>query len=167
MVDGYYIDQSEEDPIPTLLTPSLASFPLFPLLPPEIRDHIWALSLPSPRVLKARGSNTIYGPDTKYQVSGCSIGGAHPTILSVNQESRAEALKHLTCRFRGYWNLKLDFLYIAVEKWCQSQAWMQLADIVERGLLEGFRNLALPLNILQEFNDHTWYAHLPLIDTLK
>jgi len=158
MAYGCYFLQPEEEPLPQeLLPPFLNEFPLFPLLSPEIRDRIWQLTLPGPRVLYVHGTKTLQGPDNKYTVSTCSYGGkTHPAILSVNRESRSEALRHLTLKFQAYWNLKTDYIYMDVKRWGANDTQKQLADMKKRGLLNDFRNVALPTNILGGDTPKLW-----------
>jgi len=74
--------------------------------------------------------------------SSCSNGGNNPVILSVNRESRAEALRHLTLKFKTYWNLEIDFLYIDVRLHWPSDSLHQLKNMRREGLLNDIKNLA-------------------------
>jgi hypothetical protein len=92
--------------------PSLANnaeFPYFSRLPAEIRCQIWELALPGPRIVKVRSyAKAIWrGPpyfNVQQNRNGKNVGeciyslfrspSKPPTILFVNQESRAEARKH-------------------------------------------------------------------------
>ncbi|KAM7223435.1 hypothetical protein V8F06_001312 [Rhypophila decipiens] len=81
------------------------TFPQFGQLPPELRQRIWAEALPGPRVLMLQlpKSETLmdefisafagYGPqEQNNHVWTCSA--KIPSILHVNSEARAIALKH-------------------------------------------------------------------------
>jgi hypothetical protein len=73
-----------------------ATFPLFAKLPIEVRQKIWALNLPGPRIIKL-----IKDKDEFY-------GSAFPVInLSVNRESRHEALKTYLLSFSVNYNSPL------------------------------------------------------------
>ncbi|KAE9365022.1 hypothetical protein N431DRAFT_95215 [Stipitochalara longipes BDJ] len=87
---------------------SLDSFPLFPLLPTEIRLQIWKLTFPKPRRIEPW---TYPGPATgyvrmftrsrsrvDYRGPGFSCAKTDPVALWVNRESRHEVLKHYTPR---------------------------------------------------------------------
>lgn len=85
-------------------------FPLFPQLPIEIRRTIWFHALPGPRVLQldrarhrrdrtspVRPLHSVRSlPQNLYTITAASYGGHYPNILSVNRESRLEALYFLT-----------------------------------------------------------------------
>jgi hypothetical protein len=81
-------------------------FPLFPLLPPEIRLQIWTSALPGPREI---------GPLDIYTQSPPSASrNRDPVLLSVNQESRSVALRHYSRRdisHLHYWSKKDNFTY--------------------------------------------------------
>jgi hypothetical protein len=82
------------------------SFPLFPLLPPEIRLQIWTSALP--------GSREIGPIDIYTQTPPSASQNRDPVLLSVNQESRSVALKHYTVRdvsHLHYWSSKDKFIY--------------------------------------------------------
>jgi 2EXR family len=82
------------------------SFPLFPLLPPEIRLQIWTSALPAPREI---------GPiDICTQTPPSASQNRDPVLLSVNQESRSVALRHYNPRDTShlhYWSKKDNFTY--------------------------------------------------------
>lgn len=102
-----------------------------------------------PRVLHVHGATKDAGPDSEYKTSIYSYGGAHPSILSVNRDSRSEALRHLTPKFKAYWNLEIDYLYIDVKRWGKDDSQNQLADMTRRGLLDDIKHLALDSAIWQ------------------
>jgi 2EXR family len=82
------------------------SFPLFPLLPPEIRLQIWTSALPGPREI---GPIDIYTQTPPSPSQNCD-----PVLLSVNEESRSVALRHYTRRdvsHLNYWSSKDHFTY--------------------------------------------------------
>ncbi|PMD31830.1 hypothetical protein L207DRAFT_519163 [Hyaloscypha variabilis F] len=87
---------------------SLDSFPLFPLLPIEIRLQIWKLTFPKARRIEPwtwHGPNRLNEPpftrsrhNSDYRGPGFSCGKTDPVALWINRESRHEALKHYTAR---------------------------------------------------------------------
>lgn len=74
----------------TFRHPSPTIFPLFPLLPAELRVRIWSLAAPNKRVIEIRswGSTRRYTP-IKYSVHPHCL----PAIFHVCRESRIEALR--------------------------------------------------------------------------
>jgi hypothetical protein len=92
-----------------------------------------------------------------------------PVALHVTRGSRKLALLYLTERFHGYWNFKLDTLYLDVKPYMGHAARFNLAYLVENGLLDGFRNLALGSEIwcssLEQNSPH-WYVILVLLLTV-
>jgi len=88
---------------------SLDSFRLFPLLPIEIRLHIWTLTFPKGRriepwtyeeqddgFVESRLTRSRRAPN--YRGPGFSCAKTDPVALWVNRESRHETLKHYTPR---------------------------------------------------------------------
>lgn len=69
------------------------AFPLFPLLPPELRLQIYAFALPSPRLFHFHGSPQSADPDTDTDSSKASYF-LFPGLLHVCTESRILALKY-------------------------------------------------------------------------
>jgi hypothetical protein len=67
--------------------------------------------------------------------------------LSVCRESRVAALRHLTLKFKAYWDLEHDSLYLEVKRWKSEQAMEQIAEMRKRGLLGGFKRLAMDSDI--------------------
>jgi hypothetical protein len=126
-------------------------------LPWELRIKIWSLTLPGPRVIHIVPVNKCKPQD--YTANPCSYGGQHPIALSVNQESRRLALRHLTPLFNCYWNLKIDYLYIGVlrgktagfSNWCAY-------NMRVRGLLDGFHNLAFDWEVWDAGGVEHWYV---------
>lgn len=110
---------------------SLKEFSLFSSLPLEIRQTIWHYLLPGPRALLITRNTDQYQASrslakrlfsiskhrssarssSKYAIAKASYGGKQPAALSVNRESRAEALRHLTPLVGIYWNLAIDVPY--------------------------------------------------------
>jgi hypothetical protein len=135
----------------------LKTFPLFPKLAPELRDQIWELSLPGPRIIQLHADFDIWSlhllscPLQYFTVAHSTYGRQHPAILSVNRESRNAALRHLTERFHCYWNLKTDVPYIGRDKVGSDVALRNLVELDEsmledlrsEKLLDGFKSLAL------------------------
>lgn len=131
------------------------------ILPYELRTKIFGLALPDPRVLhiirktpkassgsfnrrvgsKSTESRTDGFP-CPFTVSAASYGGKHPAILSVNRESRAEALKHLTRYLGVYWNMELDFPYFEIHDIRDKEA-MWMTDMHNAGLMKPFHNIAI------------------------
>jgi hypothetical protein len=137
---------------------SLTAFTLFPALVPEISDQIWALTLPPERVMHVLPTTKV-SPiilTTQYTTSPSSYGANHPVILSVSKESRAVAFHYLTLRFNCYWNLEIGTLYIEVKRWGEDDAMRQLWDVRTRGLLDGFKHLALDCDIWRSSNPEHW-----------
>lgn len=110
-----------------------------------IRQKIWALTLPGPRVLQIDSTKGAAG---EYVTSPCSYGGRHPVALSVNRESRDEALRHLTWKFGAYWNLELDTIYFEARKEEYDVTASCLRRMAREGLLNCFNDLAIDAYIL-------------------
>ncbi|KAH7327317.1 hypothetical protein BKA65DRAFT_65835 [Rhexocercosporidium sp. MPI-PUGE-AT-0058] len=72
---------------------SPSTFPLFPHLPPELRLRIWRFCLPGPRHIRINSKCNCSRPSSYPTQTFTAI---HPTLLSVNGESRTEALRHYT-----------------------------------------------------------------------
>jgi hypothetical protein len=151
----------QEAPLPTqkVAQPSfLKEFHLFSNLIPEIRDQIWDLTLPQKaRVLHVRPIVPTTDP-VEYVTSPISYGGKHPVALSVCQDSRAAALRKLTLKFKAYWDLEHDSLYVPVKKWGGEKAMEQVADMRKRGLLDDFRKLALDVDVWDTVVPEHWYV---------
>lgn len=141
-------------------------FHLFPDLLPEIRDKIWELTLPhDPRVLHVHPVLPLAEP-AEYKTSPVSYGGKHPIALSICRDSRAAALRKLTLKFKAYWNLERDYLYVEVKKWRGKEAMEQVSNMRKRGLLDEFKRLALDLRIWDTSVPEHWYvclSHCPVI----
>jgi hypothetical protein len=126
-------------------------FSLFPKLPLEIRLEIWRLSLPEgPRVLQAirkLPSSTSHDPhgtlgQAPYKVRPVSYGGHQIPILSVNRESRAEALQYLTLIWGTYWNLELDAPYFEIRNnW--DDCVTLIPELRKKGELDRFKNITI------------------------
>jgi len=138
-------------------TKPLTSFHLFPKLLPELRAQIWEMALPGPRCMQVH--RTHYRPPGYKAFPHC-YGAQNPVILSVNRESRAEALRHLTLRFSAYWNLKIDTLYLESVQGENQTPVEQLKLIREGGLLDGFKHLALHEWMLGSPVPEQWYVCL-------
>ncbi|KAF4631759.1 hypothetical protein G7Y89_g6369 [Cudoniella acicularis] len=148
----------EEPSISDIPNGSLTSFHLFPQLAPEIRAKIWALLLPLPRILLVKPDiktasirklnpwlsepDHFQGEGGTYAASPISYGGSHPVLLSVCRESRGEALNHLTLKFKAFWNLKTDVLYVQANRFGEDNALKMLEDMRKQGLLDDFKKLA-------------------------
>lgn len=105
------------------LSITVKTFYQFSCLPPEIRIQIWSYSLPSYRVLRITPWNgnpncdsEALSPRIDWKVDPCSYGYAHPALLSTYHESRVEALRHLTLKYKCYWNLNIDIPCICLEQ---------------------------------------------------
>src|ERR1700710_858643 len=141
---------------------SLREFPQFASLPLEVRQIIWFHALPGPRVLQIKRnasrpptsiSKKIFSvfsrrrlrmwPD--YVISAASYGGHQPAILSVNRESREEALCYLTPLFGIYWNLDIDMPYFEMPTGYKSREEDRLIIQTMRaaGELDSFRCIAI------------------------
>jgi hypothetical protein len=125
-------------------------FSLFPKLPPEIPLEIWRLSLPSSRVLqviRTLPSSSLHGPygilsPALYKVRPASYGGHQIAILSLNRESRAEALQYLTLIWGAYWNLELDAPYFeSRDNWVDCVT--LIPELRKQGELDRFKNIAI------------------------
>ncbi|KAM3084533.1 hypothetical protein ACMFMF_001887 [Clarireedia jacksonii] len=125
-------------------------FTLFPQLPLEIQDLIWEFTLPGPRVMLVywdprlpNGERATTRKPALFHTTSRSSDVKVPVALHVTKGSRKLALLHLTERFHGYWNFKLDTLYLDVMQYTGHAARFNLAYLVENGLLAGVRNLAI------------------------
>ena len=97
--------------------PDASIFPLFPILPKEIRTKIWRFAMRRQRIIRVhinnqRGKTASEAGENPAAVANGEryftvVDGSQllSKILRVNEESRAEALKfhrvHLPCRFTG------------------------------------------------------------------
>lgn len=135
------------------------SFPLFPLLPLEIRLKIWQATFPGPRVLHIiRGYLSSHG---YFIVTSASYGGRHPAILSINRESRTEALRVLRPHLGAYWNLEIDAPYFEDNR--DGHAWVHegselVMEMERRRFLNVFRNIALDCNMWEWLKPGSVYA---------
>jgi hypothetical protein len=141
---------------------TLTTFHLFPALPRELRDRIWKLSLPPPRILHVRPVGGPAGGYNRlnpwsYYATKPSYGGRHPAILFANSESRSEALRYLTFHFKAYWNLEIDTLYLEHRAPAGTGDCMQqLSNLRARGMLEGFKHLAVEWEVLKTMSLEHW-----------
>ncbi|PVH81380.1 hypothetical protein DL98DRAFT_514762 [Cadophora sp. DSE1049] len=106
-------------------------FPLFPLLPTEIRLKIWQQALEQPRLLPIRIS---YHPDTKQPIFHCSQ--LPPRLLSVCRESRDEALHfHILVNDGGvssfYFNSQTDTVSLR-----RPDSWLQIVKSLDQRIAE-------------------------------
>lgn len=151
-------------------TKPLTKFTLFPSLPGEIRQQIWLYDLPGPQVMLMRRNlsptpkprscyslRSILRPQkpkywSKYAVHPASYAGHLPIILSVNRESRAEALLFLTPLFYAYWNLEIDKVYFESSprhnKGENALTATLLSEMREAGELDMFKHIAIELDLL-------------------
>lgn len=128
----------------------LSSFSLFSSLPLEIRNDIWDLTLPGPRVIRVIPNPRWATDYVRYITKPASWGRHHPVALSVNRESRQEALRCLKPMFNCYWNVRIDILYIEsdpdVRKSSRNSPWTQyelLCDLQDEEVLGGITSIAL------------------------
>ncbi|KAE8133617.1 hypothetical protein BDV38DRAFT_182910 [Aspergillus pseudotamarii] len=75
------------------------TFPLFPLLPPEIRHYIWHLSLTHARVIRISCDRGIL-PNSRRYARCFRADCANPPQLQVNTEARHVALRCYAPYFR-------------------------------------------------------------------
>jgi hypothetical protein len=137
-----------DTPLNVIMCRNPRGFALFPYLPLEIRLQVWALSASIPRVLQivhrdVRVGDEVRPPTSLFKVVPASYGGYHPAILSVNRESRSEALFHLTPLWGAYWNLKTDLPYL---QWRHRNELVWLATISALqsvGDLDRFKHIVL------------------------
>lgn len=139
----------------TMSSHSLSSFTLFPHLPLELQHQIWFYTLPGPRLLRIDYSpilsNGQYATTKSldlYTTFPRCYGRQLPIILRINKASREYALTQLVERFNCYWNLKIDIPYIHAREYRKSEARFTMQYLAENGGLEGFRNLALDVDLL-------------------
>jgi hypothetical protein len=101
----------ESNPATTWLVRPLTTFTLFPHLPAELRNQIWALSIPGPRVhaLQQKGEDGDFFSNE-----------AIPSLLHVNRESRYECLTihGLKAAFGTYVNFAIDTIYPRFHRVC-------------------------------------------------
>ena len=76
----------------TTIVPA-TTFPLFPLLPAELRLKIWAFSF-VPRTVELHARRTHYANDDHGDTPRWRSHSLNPPALSVNPEARAAALEH-------------------------------------------------------------------------
>lgn len=131
------------------------AFPLFFHLPLELQDQIWLYTLPPPRTLRIdyiphlpTGQYAKHKTPELYYSHPRNTQQQIPSALHVTRASRAYALTKLTLRFHCYWNLQTDIPYIQAKGCYKSAARFILQHLVESGSLEGFRNLACDVEIL-------------------
>jgi 2EXR family len=100
------------------IEPQTSAFPLFPILPTEIRLKIWQLALPGPRVVR------VHAYDEANYLSLFRSPTPPPQILFVCRESREQALllyelcfglEHINAPSTIYFNHELDTLYFEHE----------------------------------------------------
>lgn len=135
----------------------MTRFHQFPSLPLEIRQKIWFLALPSPRVLHIKQKagyptriSKAGGFTANPTTSPASYGGHHPSVLSVNRESRTEALRSLTPLFGAYWNMDIDAAYFELPEGDNSRNEVLLiAEMRKAGLLDAFKHIAIDFMIWQ------------------
>jgi hypothetical protein len=145
-----------DTPLNVIMCRNPRGFALFSYLPLELRRKVWAFAVSIPRVLQIVhtpvrvGNEGLRPPMSLYKVLPASYGGYHPAILSVNRESRSEALFHLTPLWGAYWNLKTDLPYI---QWKQSNEhdWLGTISALQKaGELDRFKHLVLDWTNLVE-----------------
>lgn len=110
----------------------------FSSLPLELREEIWSLTLPGPRVMRLNRSSIT----KSYLTDRASYGGNHPCALSVNRESRAVALRKLKLRFGAYWNMAIDFPYVELGYYAGNDVTL-LGEMRKAGALNGFQRIAI------------------------
>jgi len=121
------------------------NFRVFPRLPVELRRKIWALAVSDIRVLQVvrrNKSKSHKKNPSPYTVIPASYGGYHYSALSANQESRAEALLHLTPLWGAYWNLEKDLPYFEC-RFKDNDAITQLSEMRKAGNLNHFKHIAI------------------------
>jgi hypothetical protein len=149
-------------------------FHLFSNLLPEIRNQIWDLTLPAPRIILIRPIESPKDPNAdptspaavQYIASPCSYGGQHPIALSICRESRGQALRHLTERFHAYWDLNQDVGYLEVKRWGATKTMEAITDMRIKGLFEGFKKVATDIDIWHIQNPEPWSV-LPFLDMVE
>jgi hypothetical protein len=133
-------------PLPQETMHESLKFRVFSRLPIELRRKIWAFAVSDTRVLQVVRRNKSKKSRTKipspYTVIPASYGGHHYSALSVNQESRAEALLHLTPLWEAYWNLEKDLPYFEC-KFKDDDAITQLSEMRKAGKLNHFKHIAI------------------------
>ncbi|KAF7948670.1 hypothetical protein EAE96_007865 [Botrytis aclada] len=131
------------------------TFTLFAQLPLELQHQIWFHTLPGPRLLRIDYSPLL--PTGQYATTKSldlyttfprSYGRKLPIILRINKASREYALTQLVERFNCYWNLKTDIPYVHAREYRKSEARFSVQYLAENGGLEGFKNLALDVDLL-------------------
>jgi len=83
---------------------AISEFTLFPKLPKELRDEIWDIALPGPRILRVRrDASYIFHRRFLWGRSLCSIATAPiaTALLHVSREARAVALRRYEPSFGG------------------------------------------------------------------
>ncbi|KAL7947372.1 hypothetical protein V8C42DRAFT_284865 [Trichoderma barbatum] len=131
------------------------SFRSFTRLPAELRLKIWALSLPSPRLVSIQCGSDISStstPNSSNTNTGCTSPTPIPANLHAGAESRAEALKTYRpsfgfCRRPGqvFFNFNVDIMYFGPREGymaanSQFRTCMSMCDAAE---LASVRRLAI------------------------
>jgi len=136
-----------------------STFPLFPSLPLEIRLKIWSHALPGSRAIHIypRYGNVTPSLSSLTTVAE-SYGHRHPSILSVNRESRQEALRYLRPLLRAYWNVEID---IPCFEGPFHQGTLDATTVVrllrETGELAAFRRLGLDWRMVHDESDDSFW----------
>jgi len=126
-------------------------------LPFELRAKIWKYTIPGPRILHVvhdyvhRSEALPYG-EREFRATPASYGLHHPVVLSVNRESRKEALRFLVKHIGAYWNMETDIAYFENLEAGHGEKVETFSEMYRAKLIAPFHNIALDATIW------TWFA---------
>jgi hypothetical protein len=116
------------------------TFPKFPLLPPEIRQQIFALALPDRRIVELRlqpASKASYHEYTRVWRSPCPP----PALLHVSREARSIALKRYRLAFRGVKWPAAIYVDFATDIFCFGKGtWVERKSVLDSCMFD-FENI--------------------------
>jgi hypothetical protein len=115
---------------------TLATFHLFPTLPIEIRLKIWSIALLHPRILTIKCNKEPYQRYKPRAVVSWTSDSPPPPLLSVNRETRYEALALYAPYFRTLFSPKCIYVNWKVDKVRFADGVIMYLGDTERALIE-------------------------------